>query len=260
MDFYLQIVVLTKILLTLSHIFTQSVFMKKEKWIFCLLLLVLPCTMVLAQDQDDEEETSYGKEIYIERDHDRHLKLYPLHAGEIHLGYEKMRAARVSNEVDVAYVYRSYLKSDDFFLPEEKKVKGMSVRLSQRHFTSKKRRGTPFGFFHGPMFGYRYLAFEDNAFELPELSPSDPDYRYVGQLTQHSIDLSYQLGWQFKLSRHFTTELSLAMGARAKYAKAVGAAELLGENIIGHVFKEDDNSAMLITPVPQLKFAVGYSF
>lgn len=235
--------------------------MKKENWFLWLLLLVLPCTTAFAQDQDDEEETSYGKEIYIEREHDRHLKLYPLQFGEVHLAYEKMRMARISNEVDVAYVYRSYLKSNDgFFLPEEKEVNGISVRLSQRHFTSKKRRGTPFGFFHGPMFGYRFLAFKDNAFGLPELSPSDPDYRFVGQLTQHSIDLSYQLGGQFKLSRHFTTELSLAIGARAKYAKAVGAEELLEQYIIGHMLKKDDNAAIFAVPVPQLKFAVGYSF
>ncbi|GAB3826073.1 hypothetical protein GCM10028895_36440 [Pontibacter rugosus] len=137
---------------------------------------------------------------------------------------------------------------------------GLHVRMSQRYYTTKKHRGTPFGFFHGPLFGYRFMVFEENVFGLPEQNPNDADYQFVGRLYQNTVELNYQVGGQFKLGRHLTAELSAALGGRLKYALSKGAGELLTDNIIGHALTAEDNSAIFVVPSPQLNFSIGYSF
>ncbi|AKD02944.1 hypothetical protein POKO110462_01685 [Pontibacter korlensis] len=228
--------------------------MKKCKYVSALLglaLLVLPLSHTLAQD------TNEG--LIINPKHDRILKLHPLQVGEVYISYEKMRSNYISNEFGLSYVYQGYLKSDDF-LPEGVKVGGVHVRMSQRYYTSKKQDGVPFGFFHGPLFGYRFMAFEENVFDRPMQDPADPDYQFVGRLYQNSLELSYQLGGQFLLGKQLTMEVSGALGARLKYALAKGAGDLLTENIIGHTLVAEDNSAIFIVPSPQLNISVGYSF
>lgn len=222
--------------------------------LMCALLL-LPLSAAMAQQTSVSED----EELNINTDHDKIIKLHPLQLGELYLSYEKMRAERVSNEFGLSYIYKAYLDGGSFFVDNNKSVTGIAIRMSQRHYTSRKRRGTPFGFFHGPMFGYRFMAFEDNALEVDQ-NPSSPDYRYVGRLYQNSLELNYQLGWQFKLGRQFTGEVSGALGGRVKYALAKGAGDLLADYIIGHELITEDNSAIFVVPSPQLNLSVGYSF
>ena len=190
--------------------------------------------------------------------HDHIIKLRPLEIGQIGIAFEKLRTSRVSNEISVGYIYKSYLNGTGF-MPEDKKVDGVSIRMSQKHYTSEKLEA-PFGFYHGPAFGYRLLIFERDAFGMESMSPSDPNYRKVGRLYQNSLDLSYQIGGQFQLGKHFTTELGLGLGARLKLARSVGGEELLLERIIGHSLVSEKNSAVFVVPMPQLNFSLGYSF
>ncbi|RIJ37786.1 ABC transporter ATP-binding protein [Pontibacter oryzae] len=232
--------------------------MRDSNRLACLLLalLLLPLGAAMAQHISAPHQE---EELQVNPDHDRIIKLHPLQLGEVYLSYEKMRADRVSNEFGLSYIYKAYLDGSSFFVENDKAVNGIAIRMSQRHYTSKKRRGTPFGFFHGPMFGYRFMAFEDNALEV-EQDPSSPDYRYVGRLYQNSLELNYQLGWQFKLGQQFTGEVSGALGGRVKYALAKGAGDLLADYIIGHELVTEENSAIFVVPSPQLNISVGYSF
>ncbi len=225
------------------------------KWIVCILAIAL-APMATAQAQDDDLADIENN--VINPAHDRLIKFRPLDFGEISLAYEKLRSSKVANELGLSYIYSAYFKSSGF-LPEDKRVNGVGIRMSQRHYTSKKRLA-PFGFYHGPAFGYRLLIFEENAFGQQDLSPADPNYRFVGRLYQNSLDLSYQFGWQFMLGKHFTLEAGAALGGRVKYARSVGADELLTDNIIGHAVVAETNSAIFLMPLPQLNFSVGYSF
>ena len=234
---------------------------KHLRWLaFSAIIMLAPITMAQAQD----EEALDTEDKVINTAHDRIIKFRPFDLGQVSFAYEKLRSSRVSNELGLGYIYATYLKDSGegagFITgPEEKKVNGLSVRMSQRHYTSNKKLA-PFGFYHGPVFGYRLLIFERNVFGVEQLPPSDPDYRFVGRLYQNSVDLSYQIGGQFQLGKHFTTEVGLALGGRIKYARSVGADELLTENIIGHAVVAEKNSAIFLVPLPQFNFSVGYSF
>ncbi|MDX5437293.1 MAG: ABC transporter ATP-binding protein, partial [Pontibacter sp.] len=155
-------------------------------WVIWLTLLALPFNSALAQNEEASQN------FLINPDHDRIIKLHPLQLGEVYISYEKMREDNISNEFGLSYVYKSYLKSDDF-IPEDVKVGGMHVRMSQRHYTSKKQSGVPFGFFHGPMFGYRFLVFDKNLFTQGSDEPGSPSYSYVGRMYQNAIEVNYQL-------------------------------------------------------------------
>lgn len=169
-----------------------------------------------------------------------------------------MRTPHISNEYGLSYLYKAHFK-DDGWSTNAKDVMGIGLRFSQRYYTSKKRRA-PFGFFHGPMFSYRFIVYERNVFGLPEVPPSDPNFRFVGRLYQNSLDLSYHLGGQFKLSRHFTAEVSGGIGGRVKFAQATNGGDLIADNIIGHVVHTDEGAVLAVGPSPQLNFAIGYSF
>ncbi|OKL40669.1 hypothetical protein [Pontibacter flavimaris] len=228
--------------------------MRNSKYVFAtlwLVLLMLPLRHTLAQDTTEA--------VLMDPAHDRILKLHPLQMGEVYISYEKMRTERISNEFGLSYVYRGYLKSEDF-LPDDVKVGGVHIRMSQRYYTSKKHDGVPLGFFHGPMFGYRFMAFEEGALDSPFEDPDNSFGRQVGRLYQNTLELNYQLGGQFLVGKKLTVEVSAALGARLKYALAKGADELLTENIIGHALVAEQNSAIFITPSPQLNVSVGYSF
>lgn len=229
----------------------NSKYVFASAWLVLLLILFMPQHCAFAQSGEGEGQPSAA--------YDRILKLHPLQIGEVYFSYEKMRTERISNEFGLSYVYQGYLKSDDF-LPDAVKVGGVHIRMSQRYYTSKKYDNVPFGFFHGPMFGYRFMAFEEGAFDSPFESPSDPSGRRVGRLYQNSLELSYQLGGQFKLGQRFIWEVSAALGARLKYALAKNADELLPEHIIGHTLASEPNSAIFIVPAPQLNVSVGYAF
>ena len=224
---------------------------KTQKRLFRLLLAVLlwvPLVQAQAQDEDEMQE--------IDSAYDRVLKVNPLQLGEVSLSFEKMRATRVSNEIALSYIYHTYLNGDEW-LPEDVPVQGAGVKMSQRRYT-KNNRGRPFGFFHGFVLGYRLLVFEVGV--LGSQDPSSPDYRFVGRLYQNSLDLSYQLGGQFRLSKHLTAEVAGALGGRIKYALAKNAADLLTDRIIGHALVAEDNSAVFVVPLPQLVISVGYAF
>lgn len=210
----------------------------------------MPILKAQAQDGDDVQQ--------IDKATDRVLKVNPFQLGGVSLSYEKMRTERISNEIALSYIYRTYWDSEEW-LPEGKRVQGVGVKMSQRKY-SNKGTASPFGFFHGFVFGYRFLVFEENVFGLPEQDPAEPGYRFVGRLYQNSLDLSYQLGVQFKLSEHFTAEAAGALGGRVKYALSNNAAELLTDNIIGHAVVAEDNSAIFVVPLPQLNLSVGYAF
>ncbi|MFD2999686.1 ABC transporter ATP-binding protein [Pontibacter toksunensis] len=227
--------------------------MKKENriyWILTAVLLFAPLSIAKAQIERDIQN--------IDTSYDRVVKLYPLQIGEVYLGYEKMRAERISNEFGLSYIYWSFLKGDDW-VPERKNAKGLGIRMSQRKYTAKNE-GAPFGFFHGPVFGYRFVAFEQNVFDLPAQDPSEPGYKFIGRLYQHSLDLGYQLGVQFKLSNHLTADIGGAIGGRVKFALANNADELLPEHIIGRSVAAENNSAIFVVPLPQLNLSVGYAF
>jgi hypothetical protein len=223
-----------------------------------MLLIVLSFSPGSALGQTTQEAEDRNEMQNIDRDHDKTLKLHPLHYGEIFLSYEKVRAPQLSNEFGLSYLYKGYLKGDGW-TPEAKDVMGIGVRMSQRYYTSKKKLA-PFGFFHGPMFGYRFVVFEENVFGLPELPPDDPDYTYVGRLYQNSLDLSYHLGGQFQMGRQFTVEISGGLGGRLKFAKATNGGGLIETAIIGHVVHADESTVVAVVPSPQLNFGIGYSF
>ncbi|GAB3194372.1 hypothetical protein ABID22_000236 [Pontibacter aydingkolensis] len=230
-------------------------YIKHLSWLVSFLAIALaPLSAAQAQHEDviDSEDKVLNPE------HDRIIKFRPLDIDQVSFAFEKLRSSRVSNELGISYIYNSTFKGSGF-LPDEKKVNGLGVRMSQRHYTSQKKQ-SPFGFYHGPVFGYRLLVFEKNVFGVEDLPPSDPDYRFVGRLYQNSLDLSYQLGWQFQLGRHFTLETGAGLGGRVKYARAVGADELLTDNIIGHAVVAEKNSAIFLVPLPQFNFSIGYSY
>jgi hypothetical protein len=222
-------------------------------FLICLLALGKAHGQIEEQQREDRAEM-----INIDRDHDKTIKIHPLHYGEIFVSYEKVRAPNISNEIGISYLYKSYLKGEGF-TPEAKDAMGIAIRMSQRYYTSKKKRA-PFGFFHGPMFSYRFTVFERNVFGLPELPPNDPDFRFVGRLYQNVFDLSYHLGYQFQLGRHFTTELSGGLGGRVKFATATNGGDLIEQKIIGHVVHVDEGAVLSVGPSPQLNFSIGYSF
>ncbi|MCJ8165386.1 ABC transporter ATP-binding protein [Pontibacter sp. E15-1] len=221
--------------------------------LFAVLLAWLPLAGAQAQHEEEEDDTHL-----INTDHDRVLKLNPLQLGEVSVAYEKVRTARVSNEIGLSYIYRTFL-NEDAWVPTEKRVHGIGIRMSQRKYT-KKNIGHPFGFFRGFVFGYRFMLFEKDVFGLPEQDPGDPDYRFIGRLYQNSLDLSYQVGGQFKLSKHLTAEAAGALGVRAKYALATNAGDLIAERMVGHMLAQENSSALFVVPLPQLKLTVGYSF
>ncbi|MDX5418738.1 MAG: ABC transporter ATP-binding protein [Hymenobacteraceae bacterium] len=221
-----------------------------------ILLLTCICNLAHAQTAEQEDKIEVQN---IDRDHDKTFKIHPLHYGEIFLSYEKVRSPQISNEFGLSYLYKTYFKGDGWGPAEEKDAMGIAIRMSQRYYTSKKRRA-PFGFFHGPMFSYRFLVFERNVFDLPQVPPSDPNFRFVGRLYQNSLDLSYHLGGQFQLGRHFTTEISGGLGGRIKFAKATNGADLIEDNIIGHVLHSDESAVIAVVPAPHFNFGIGYSF
>ncbi|WP_157578468.1 ABC transporter ATP-binding protein [Pontibacter roseus] len=224
-----------------------------------LLFYCLPLSGV--QAQTEREEAAEERELLenIDQDHDKTLKLHPLHYGEIYLSYEKVRAPNISNEFGLSYIYKSYFEGDTWASPEAQDALGIAIRMSQRYYTSKVKKA-PFGFFHGPQFNYRFVVFERNVFDLQQLPPSDPNYRFVGRLYQNALDLSYHLGYQFQLGQNFTAELSGGIGGRLKFAKATNGGDLIKENIIGRVLASDEGAVFAITPSPQLNFSIGYSF
>ena len=241
-----------------QFVYTYCLFMNLGRFLGGLLIaaafVVVPAGVAQAQGHNDEDT----EDKVLNKDHDRIIKFRPFDIGQVSFTYEKLRSSRVSNELGIGYIYKSYLK-DSGFTPADKKVNGLSVRMSQRHYTSNKKMA-PFGFYHGPVFGYRLLIFEKDVFGTESTPPSDPNYRYIGRLYQNSIDLSYQIGGQFQLGKHLTSEIGLALGGRLKYARSVGAEEILAQRIIGHELVAEQNSAIFAVPLAQLNFSVGYSF
>ncbi|WP_187262886.1 ABC transporter ATP-binding protein [Pontibacter beigongshangensis] len=233
--------------------------------ISCLLLFLLMLPLLHAQAQE-QDATDARFEAPADPAHDKVLKLHPaqLGLGELYVGYERSRTGYVSNEIGLSYIYRIYLQDGDSRTSRDLPVNtyGVGIRMSQRNYTSKKGNA-PFGFFYGPAFGYRFLLFEDSSYELfglPEPSQTDPNARYVGRLYLNTFDLSYQLGGQFRLNRHLTLEIAGGLGARLKYAYARDANKLLEGLFVGEKLISDSNGLVLVTPLPQLKLSVGYSF
>jgi hypothetical protein len=219
--------------------------------VLLILLLILPLSMACAQSDAYESDTAKVNR--------RVIKIHPLQLGEIYLSHEKMRTERISNEIGLSYIYHSYLKGDDW-MPERANAQGLAVRMSQRKYTTKDPTGSPYGFFHGPVFGYRLLVFDENVFGLPDQNPQSPDSRIVGRLYENSLDLGYHLGMQFEITRHLTTEVAAGFGGRVKLARASNADELLTEHIIGRAVAAEKNSAIFVSPLPHLKLSLGYSF
>jgi hypothetical protein len=223
-------------------------------WFAAILILQANTAQAQKHEYDDIDEP---ESKVINPDHDRILKFRPLDIGQISFSYEKLRTSKVSNEIVVSYIYKSYFKNG--FIPDGKRVNGLGIQMSQRHYTSKKKE-SPFGFYHGPKFGASLVVFEKNVFGIQYSDPSSDNF--VGRLTQNALDLGYQIGGQFQLGKHLTLDVGGSLGAKLKHANANGAEEqnLLTQNIIGHAIRTDQNSALFVVPLPQLHFSVGYSF
>lgn len=236
--------------------------MKKLRLFSCLLwlaaILILPIGTANAQKHEYEDLDEPESKV-INPEHDKIIKFRPLDIGQVSFSYEKLRTSKVSNEIVVSYIYKAFFK--DGFIPQDKKVNGIGIQMSQRHYTSKKKE-SPFGFYHGPKFGASLAVFEKDVFGEQYSNPSSDNF--VGRLTQNSIDLGYLIGGQFQLGKHMTLDIGGSLGGRLKYANANGAEKdglnLLTQNIIGHELKTDQNSAIFWVPLPQLHFSVGYSF
>ncbi|WP_114777342.1 ABC transporter ATP-binding protein [Botryobacter ruber] len=243
--------------------------MKKINSLFvaaCFFLLLLPLSAVQAQTEDDDDyrnEQEYRQKI-LAGNPNRILKVHPLQLGEIYLAYERVRAGDVSNELGLSYIYRTYLKDGDSNLSRDKArdTKGLALRMEQRHYTSKEGNA-PYGFFHGPFFGYRFLLFDDSSYEIfnqPEPDVNDPDARYIGRLFLNTFDLAYRFGYQFRLNKHFALEVAGGLGVRAKYGYSKNANELLQDLFVGKEITSQRNGVLLATALPQFKVALGYSF
>lgn len=224
--------------------------------VFVLLLLALSTGFAHAQVQvADEPET---EDIIINKDQDKVLKFHLLQPGEIYLSYEKLRSSRISNEFGLGYVYSGFLKGDNWY-PDSKRANGVAVRMSQRHYTSKKK-DAPLGFFHGPLFGYRFMVFEKNVFGQENLPSNDPNFVYIGRFYENALDLSYLAGTQLMLRKNLVLEIAGGIGGRVKYARAVGAGDLLADRMTGRVLRSERNTAASIVPLPHLNLSIGYAF
>lgn len=242
----------------------QLILQSYSRFILAMLFtLSFPLFATQAQSLDEHQQ--------IDPAYNRVFKVRPVQLGMISISSEKLRTTRTSNEYSLGYIYKAYLGNtsetalsnpstlEDGFEPKEADVQGISFVMSQRKY-SKKNEGKPLGFFHGPVFGYRFVLFAKDVFDQPEQNPNDPDYKYIGRLYQNSLDLSYRVGAQFRLVGHLTADAGLSIGARAKYAQAKNAGTLITDNIIGYNIIADENSALTVVPLPQLSLSLGYAF
>lgn len=200
----------------------------------------------------------YEEMQHIDSTFNRMIKVYPLLLGEVRVGHEHMLTTRIANEVAFSYLYTAFLKGADSD-PESQPVQGGAIRMSQRRY-SLQNQGRPLGFFHGFTFGYRFMVYEQDVFRKLSATPDAPVHQGVGRMYQNALDLGYQVGMQFKLIHHLTADVAASLGGRVKYVAADDADKLLTDHIIGHAVAAERNSAIFVTPLPQLNLSVGYAF
>lgn len=196
-------------------------------------------------------------------------KVRPLQFGEVVVSYENVKERDQTNEISIGYIYKSFVEATDkdrntltgfysAFVDDDKYMasdaNGIVLRMGQRNYTSIKK-DAPAGFYHGPYFTYRFIAFEGHLLEEAD------DVAAIGRMYQHTLALHYQLGYQVVLAKHFTLDLFAGAGVRGKYAHAQISKGRTEDRIIG-VYKiaPSDNSTFAAGPSLHLNFSVGYAF
>jgi hypothetical protein len=198
----------------------------------------------------------------------RVFKVRPLQFGEYYLSWENIKHEDQSNELGIGFIYKSFVganESDkntlnDFystFIDEEEyaisDAAGIVVRMSQRNYSSKTR-DIPEGFYYGPVYMYRFIAYDPDLLRTFE-------NEVIGRMYQHVLSFHYQIGYQFILGKHFTFEPYFGAGFRAKLAKAQISKGRTEERVISPVkVTPDANTTVAGAPSVHLNFAIGYVF
>ncbi|HSI91798.1 MAG TPA: hypothetical protein VK927_11825 [Adhaeribacter sp.] len=226
----------------------------------CLLALCLPVMPAAAQ-------TDYGTGPT----YSRVWKIRPLQFGEIYLSYEKVKELDQTNEIGIGYIYKSFVGASSRdsltgtaltgfysnFLDEEDYVisdcDGIVVRMSQRNYPSAIRPA-PAGFYYGPAFMYRFIAFRnDLLFDFPG--------EVVGRMYQHVLGFHYQVGYQAIVVKHLSLEVFGGLGARAKMTTARLSKGRVEERVIAPLkFGRDNNTVVSAAPSLHLNVSLGLAF
>lgn len=196
------------------------------------------------------------------------LKVRPLQFGEYYASWENIKHEDQSNEIGLGFIYRSFVKANEkdrntldgpynSFIDEAEyalsDVAGIVVRMSQRNYSSKTR-DIPEGFNYGPVYMYRFLAFD------PDLLRTEEN-EVIGRMYQHVLSFHYQLGYQFVIGRHLTLEPFLGAGFRAKFATAKISKGRTEERVIGPIkITPDANSTIVGAPSLNFNLNIGYAF
>ena len=198
----------------------------------------------------------------------RVLKVRPLQFGEFYASWENIKHDDQSNELGLGFIYKSFVRANDqdrntmespydSFIDEEEyaisEVAGIVVRMSQRNYSSKTR-DIPEGFYYGPVYMYRFIAYHPDLLRTFE-------NEVIGRMYQHVLSFHYQIGYQFILGKHLTVEPFFGAGFRAKYAKAQLSKNRTEERVIAP-FKitPDQNSTIAGAASLNFNVQVGYAF
>lgn len=196
------------------------------------------------------------------------IKVRPLQFGEFYASWENIKHEDQSNEIGLGFIYKSFVGANDrdrntlaspynSFIDEEEyaisDVAGIVVRMSQRNYSSKTR-DIPEGFYYGPVYMYRFIAFDPDLLRTVE-------NEVIGRMYQHVLSFHYQVGYQFIIGKHLTLEPFLGAGFRAKYASAKISKGRTEERVIGPIkVTPDDNSTIAGAPSLNLNVQIGYVF
>ena len=223
---------------------------------FLLLHFLLPTQNLQAQDDD------------LSSPYRRAFKVRPLQFGEFYVSWENLKHEDQSNELGIGFIYKSFVGANekdkntlnDFystFIDEEKyaisETAGIVVRMSQRNYSSKKF-AIPEGFYYGPVYMYRFIAYDPDLLRTFE-------NEVIGRMYEHVLSFHYQIGYQFILGKHLSVEPFFGAGFRAKYATAQISKGRTEERVIGPIkITPDQNSTIAGAPSLNLNVQIGYVF
>jgi hypothetical protein len=223
---------------------------------FLLVYFLLAAQPLKAQN--DELTTPYK----------RVLKIRPLQFGEYYASWENIKHDDQSNELGIGFIYKSFVGATEkdkntlngfysSFLNEEdyaiSKTAGIVVRMSQRNYSSKTK-DIPEGFYYGPVYMYRFIAYDPDLLRTVE-------NEVIGRMYEHVLSFHYQIGYQFIFGKHLTFEPFFGAGFRGKLAKAQISKGRTEERVIGPIkITPDDNTTIAAAPSLQLNFSIGYVF
>ena len=198
----------------------------------------------------------------------RVIKIRPLQFGEFYASWENIKHDDQSNELGIGFIYKSFVGANDqdrntlndfysTFIDEEEyaisEVAGLLVRMSQRNYSSKKRP-IPEGFNYGPVYMYRFIAYDPDLLRTYE-------NEVIGRMYQHVVSFHYQIGYQFIFGKHLTVEPYFGAGFRGKLAKAQISKGRTEERVIGPIkITPDQNTTIAGAATLHFNVAVGYAF